>query len=278
MNMMREYYNAVQISNDIIKTTHTKVHLVSMANNEPFVSSQKAIFNTIQKHTKYTVVIHEFNIERIKARPWFNLLERIHALPEMPGRRDGYYCAWKPFLIHDVYQLMDENDVLYYVDSSKYWQQGYTDNLDMFIDEVRKRGNIAGSVGDNVLNSSYGCLTNRNVWKTMGMEHMFEASQSRRHVLSAWMAFTKTPLTTTFLKEWVKWTNTDDYKGMPLVVQHHTAEQAILNILFYKYPEFSKFFRHPQLRHDDNKNYNTVLKVLNTWPQHMSTDVLYTTP
>lgn len=239
-----------------------KVHVVNLANNEPFMSSQQAIMNTIRSHTSWDVVFHDLNIDKIRDRPWFALLEKISRLPVYAGRRDGYYCAWKPFIIRDVYQTMGDNDILYYVDASRYLRTGFRANLDAFFAEVEKRGMIAGSVGDDVLNSSYDCLTNRNVWDTMGMGRMFEEGQSKRHVLSAWMAFTKTPNTTQLLAEWTHWTATDDINGLPLVVQHHTAEQAILNILLLKYPHMSKLFYHPKLRHDSNKDYNIVLEML----------------
>ena len=251
----------------------SKVHVVNLANNEPFLSSQKAIMNTIRSHTSWDVVFHDLSIDKIRDRPWFALLEKISRLPVYAGRRDGYYCAWKPFIIRDVYQTMGENDILYYVDASRYWRTGFRANLDAFFAEVVSRGMIAGSVGDNVLNSSYDCLTNRNVWNTMGMDHMFEEGQSKRHVLSAWMAFAKTPLSTQLLAEWTQWTATDDINGLPLVVQHHTAEQAILNILLLKHPQMSKVFYQPQLKHDDNKDYNKVLDVLNH--PHQSTDSFF---
>ena len=94
---------------------------------------------------------------------WYN---KIKDLPKINGctSRNGYYNCWKPFIVNEVYENMNVSDILYYVDSSRYFRYGFTENVDKLCDIVLKEGIIAGSVGCDVKNNSSRCCDNINIW------------------------------------------------------------------------------------------------------------------
>ena len=57
----------------------------------------------------------------------------------------------KPY-IKKVYDIANENDIIYYVDSSRYFLTGFTENIDNLINCVNEIGFIAGSCGTDVNN------------------------------------------------------------------------------------------------------------------------------
>jgi hypothetical protein len=53
------------------------IHLVTVAINEPFLTTQKLLHNTITNNTKYNVIHHKYTLEDISKRIWFKFLEEI---------------------------------------------------------------------------------------------------------------------------------------------------------------------------------------------------------
>ena len=77
-------------------------------------------------------------MDDIRKRDWF---QQIADLPKInnPGRRDGYYNAYKVFCTNEVYASMKEDDILYYVDCSQYFREGFTERFDMLCDIVNEK-------------------------------------------------------------------------------------------------------------------------------------------
>jgi hypothetical protein len=125
------------------------IHLVLYSNNEPFDTTKRLIIQSIHKYTQKQVIIHDYNLEKIKQKDWF---QHIKDLPSIynNGRRDGYYNAWKAFITKDVYDKMNDDDILYYVDSSQYFKTGFNENIDKLCDIVNEQLCVAGSIGDDV--------------------------------------------------------------------------------------------------------------------------------
>lgn len=237
------------------------IHLILYSNNEPFDTTKKLTIESINSYTNKQVIIHDYNLENIKQKKWF---QHIQELPSMyrDGRRDGYYNSWKAFITKDVYDEMTENDILYYVDSSQYFISGFTENIDKLCDIVNEKLCIAGSVGDNVQNNSYGCCDNIMVWNKIITDKDNTNYLSKPHVLNSWFLFKKCETNNKFINDWVYFVcYTDKEINYPLVTYHHTADQSIFNILVIKYN--LPVFYHKQIKHDDNKNKNVVLKSIN---------------
>jgi hypothetical protein len=88
---------------------------------------------------------------------WYNKIKILPNIEDGLGRRDGYYNCWKAFIVNEVYNNMNNGDILYYVDSSQHFRTGFTENIDKLCDIVLKHGIIAGSVGKDTKNNSYKC-------------------------------------------------------------------------------------------------------------------------
>ena len=131
---------------------------------------------------------------------------------------------------------MNDGDILYYVDSSKWFRSGFTENVDKLCDIVLKEGMIAGSVGKDFRNNTCKCCHNLDIWNKI--LHMNDNSDylNKMHVLNSWFILVKNNINTNFLNDWNYWSVYKDNEFInPLVTYHHTVDQSIFNILVYKY-------------------------------------------
>ena len=239
-----------------------KVHLVLYSQGEPFDSTKKKLIKTIKRFTKREVIIHNYDLNRIKQSSWWNKIKELPYVKNGNGRRDGYYCVYKAFCTHEVYQNMDETDILYYVDSSQYYKNGFTQNIDRLCDTALQEGIIAGSVGNDIKNNSFGCCDNLKVWNKILPDHDNSKRLNNMHVLASWFILTKNNINTQFMNDWIYWCMyKDDELTNPLITYHHPGDQSIFNILVYKYN--FKVFYHKNIDHDRNKDRNKVLKIIN---------------
>ena len=80
--------------------------------------------------------------------------------------------------------------------------------------------------------------------------------------MNSWFILTKNDINTQFINDWTYWsTYKDNELPNSLVAYHHTADQSIFNILVHKYK--LKVFYCPEINHDQNKNKNLVLNIIN---------------
>lgn len=244
------------------------VHLVLYSQNEPFDTTKRLIIESVPKCTKRNFIIHDYNLEKIQRAEWYPIIERLRYIKKS-GKRDGYYCAYKPFCCYEVYNSMTVNDILYYVDCSQYFRIGFTESIDKLCDIVNEKLFIAGSVGDDVRNnsdigydSSKGCCDNIAVWNKIIENNDNRKYLNDRHVLASWFILKKTDMNTAFMNEWIKWCmyNDSDMPD-PLITYHHTVDQSIFNILVHKYDLL--VFYHKNRTHNDNKDKNLILHTLN---------------
>jgi hypothetical protein len=241
------------------------IHLVLYSNNEPFNTTKKLTIESVNKSPsislKRNIIIHDFNLEKLKQHKLYHLIENLPNIHRL-GRRDGYYNACKTICVYDIYHSINNDDILYYVDSSQHYRTGFNNNIDKLCDIVTKLEFIAGSVGDNVKNNSYQCCDNIDVWNKIIPNNDNLKYLSDRHVLNSWFILKKTLKNTLFIDEWLKWSfYKDEYFLDPLITYHHTVDQSIFNILVRKYNMY--VFYNKKINHDQNKNKNTVLKVIN---------------
>jgi hypothetical protein len=237
------------------------VHLVLYSNNEPYDTTKRLTIESIHKYTRKQVIIHDYNLEKIKQKEWF---QHIKDLPQInkKGIRDGYYNSWKAFITKDVYDEMEDGDILYYVDSSQYFRIGFNENIDKLCDILNDKLFIAGSVADNVKNNSYGCCDNIMIWNKIIPDKDNTEYLSKQHVLNSWFLLKKCDSNHTFINDWVYFSCYKDNETIyPLVTYHHTGDQSIFNILVVKHK--MPVFYHKNINHDDNKDKNVVLNIIN---------------
>jgi hypothetical protein len=238
------------------------IHLVIYSNNEPFDTTKRLTIESIHKYTQKQVFIHDYNLEKIKEKEWFKYIKDLPSI-HRSGRRDGYYNSWKAFITKDVYDSMKDGDILYYVDSSQYFRTGFTENIDTLCDIANEKLCVAGSVGDTVKNNSFGCCDNLMIWNIIIPGKENNEHISKLHVLNSWFLFKKCDSNNAFINDWVYFSHYSDQNAIyPLVTYHHTGDQSIFNILVVKHK--LPVFYDKNIGHDNNKNKNLVLHILNT--------------
>ena len=245
------------------------INIIVYSNREPFNSTKKLLIETITNFTDKNVIIHDYDENRIKNSEWYDEIKNLPNVTGVTGgkngwsgRRDGYYNCWKPFIVNEVYKNINKGDILYYVDSSQYYKTGFTENINKLCDIVLKYGIIAGSVGKDITNNKYGCCDNLNVWNKILYNRNNSKILNNMHILNSWFILVKNNINTYFLRDWTYWSvYKDDELKNPLVTYHHTADQSIFNILVYRY-NFRVFY-HPKIGHNENKDRNIVLNIIN---------------
>jgi len=170
------------------------IHLVLYSNNEPFNTTKQLTIESVNKSpsisVKRNIIIHDFNLKKLQQHKLYHLIENLPTI-DRPGRRDGYYCAYKIICPYEIYHSMNNDDIVYYVDSSQYYRTGFTNHIDKLCDIVEKIGFIAGSVGDDVKNNSYQCCDNIDVWNKIIPNNDNSKYLSDRHVLASWFILKK---------------------------------------------------------------------------------------
>jgi len=239
------------------------IHLVTYADKPPFTETQQLLNDTISSFTKYNVIKHSYNLEKLKDHELYTKMDILQYIYK-EGRRDGYYCAYKILVSHDVYQKMGENDILYYIDSSQWFKNGFNQNIDKVMEYCyNKLHFIAGSFGKNILNDDWlNCCNKKYVWDIISPNTNYYSINKKPHICATWYMMRKTKENDLFFKEWIKYSfYPDPYDNTPLVTSHHPGDQVIFNILCYKYN--LKSFYHPDIEHDQNKERNHIFRIIN---------------
>lgn len=247
-----------------------KVHYITFATGRnrvtklPYSDTQKMLVDSIQSQTKRKVVFHTHTLESLKQQSWFHKIEHFPNI-DIGGKdwaREGYFCAYKALFANDLLDKIDEGDYIYYTDSSAYFREPFTENLDRFFDYVDYNGHICGSHGNDFSHNSFGCLKNQDVWQKVWYDSAKYLPQllNHKHMLASWYCFKNTEINRKFIREWSHLITDVDIDGRPIVTMHHTVDQSLFNILVYKYG-FRTFFNNTH--HDHNKNHNNIHRFIN---------------
>ena len=256
---MKTTSQILTVDNKLINyNTNYNIHLVLYSNNEPYNTTKKLIIDSVNKYTNKNIIIHDYNLEKIKLLDWFVHIKDM-ILINKKWKRDGYYNSWKPFIVRDVYNTIPDNDILYYVDCSKHFKTGFTQYIDNVCDIAFDKGFIAGGVSDNVNNNTNDCCDKLVVWNIIIPNNNNKNYLSKMHVLNSWFILKKKN-NDTFINDWVYF-SCYKFKNQSLITYHHTVDQSIFNILVYKHNLY--VFHHKKINHRNNKNKNNILKIIN---------------
>jgi hypothetical protein len=237
------------------------IHLVLYSNNEPYETTKRLTIESIHKYTQKHVVVHDYDLEKIKEQEWFQYIKNLPNI-DKEGRRDGYYNSWKAFITKDVYDDMKDGDILYYVDSSRWFKAGFTENIDKLCDIANEKMCIAGSIADDFKNNTNRCCDKIIIWNKIIPNGDNTQHLEKLHVLNSWYLFKKCESNNKFINDWVYFSRYTDKDAIdPLVTYHHTGDQSIFNILVIKHK--LPVFYHKDIQHQPNKNKNLVLNVIN---------------
>jgi hypothetical protein len=260
------YNNLLTISaknKQLINKNHNKlnINIILYSNNEPFNTTKKLIIKSIQNYSNNNIIIHNYNLKKIKNCKWF---KKIKDLPYIfkNGRRDGYYNCWKPFIVKEVYNKINKNDIIYYVDCSQYYIDGFTQNIDKLCSIAFSNNFIAGSCGNYINNDTIGCCNNLLIWNKIIFNNNNKNYLDKKHVLNSWFILKKCNENNDFINDWVYYCLYKDKQiKYPMITYHHTVDQSIFNILVYKYKQL--VFFNKNISHNRNKDKNLVLKIIN---------------
>jgi hypothetical protein len=205
-------------------TAGRKVVLVTYAQNEPFLSSQKRIVESqLNKGSVHSVEV--WNLEKIKL-----------AFPQYtehwnhPGRNGRPSCVFfKPVLMKHVMAESNEGDWIIWSDSSKYFTNGIHGNMSSFVtilDEL-KLESFPGVALCGLANVDNGCVS---IETFRGLKLDTPRYWFAPHFQNNFFAFKKNDVNQKFIEEWVQiMTNLD------LACASGVDDQAPFSLLVTKY-------------------------------------------
>jgi hypothetical protein len=218
------------------------------------------MIDSVVNYSNNNLIIHDYSLEKIKTRPWFKQIEGLANINKL-NVRDKYYWSYKIFCVNEVYEQLGNNDVLYYLDCSQYYKDGFTESIDRLCSIALEKGIIAGSIGYTMKHYEHSLCQNINVWKKVYPE-CDNTILEKPHILASWFLLSKNTTNTLFMKEWIEWAMyTDDEFKEPLITEHKTGDQSIFNMLVYKYN--LHVFYDKRRGHLINKDKNGVLEIVN---------------
>jgi hypothetical protein len=200
------------------------IHLITFANKEPFIQSQKILDKT---YSKCGISTHTmWNRDQISNTDFYKKNQIIFEKYRTIGF--GLYM-WKPYIIYEKIKTIEEGEFIYYQDSSRYDFTGLEKDI-MPVCEYMDKNNIELIPGAK-LNKQNRYLIKGECLNYMGCND--ENFLNCNHYQTSPMLFKKTANTINFIKEWL------DYCQIPQCIvkntETHQCDQAILNILLYKY-------------------------------------------
>jgi hypothetical protein len=111
-----------------------KLKVVVFANGDPFEKTARRIAGSLNSFEGLSIDIDLWSLDSIKSRPWFEKIADFPDRKPRPGRRDGFHCAYKPWIILDSMKNSPNGAVNYYVDASQYYKVGFYSNIEPLID------------------------------------------------------------------------------------------------------------------------------------------------
>ena len=202
-----------------------KIHLVTFANKEPFLQSQKILDSTykiaeITSHTMYTE-------SDIVNSDFYNYNKEIFTKYKTIGF--GLYI-WKPYFILKKLLEIPDGEYLYYQDSSRYEFKGFTKSINPIIKFMES--NFIDLLPGFQINTINKYLIQPQCLKYMGFSENIDFL-SHKHYHTSPMFIKKTKKTIEFIYEWLKYSQINEC--IIKKTKYHQCDQAILNVLLWKY-------------------------------------------
>jgi len=202
-----------------------KIHLITFANKEPFISGQKKLDSTyknggILTHTmwnQYDIYKTDFYSQNA------NIIDKYKSI--------GFgLFIWKPFIILEKLNEIEFGEFIYYQDSSRYDFTGIEQNIQPVCEYMNL--NLIELLPGFMISTSNKFLIKPECIKYMGYENN-QNFLNNFHFQTSPMILKKTPKTLEFISEWLKYCKIPEclIKNTP----YHQCDQAILNILLDKY-------------------------------------------
>lgn len=202
-----------------------KIHLITFANKQPFINSQKILDSS---HKNSNIMTHTmWNKHDIYKTNFYeknkNIFERYRSI--------GFgLFIWKPFIIYEKLNEIEDGEFIYYQDSSQYDYSGLNKDFNIICDFMNNN-NIELLPGFQI-NTINKLLIKEECLKYLNYDKN-EEFLNKNHYHTSPLLFKKTSNTVNFIKEWL------EYCQVPECIikntKFHQCDQAIFNILLDKY-------------------------------------------
>ena len=234
-----------------------RIVLVTLANRRCH-SGQEKMKNCVNDKTGITDSV-EWSWEQFEQSSWFK--ENTDIFQEKRGL--GYW-AWKPFIILDALDKLDDGDVVLYHDAGRPCYDWHIDhNVTKFINKIKNDNNGLGIVFGPFKHGEY---CKRDTLIEMDCDE--DKITNHKQVSATWSFWTKNDFCLNVLQEWKEWNVnckrliTDDHS---VAIEYdmfkgHRHDQSILtNILLKRHFEDSNGFSLIFSRRKYEKNINNFI-------------------
>jgi len=205
-----------------------KIYLVTFAEGDIFEKSQKKLDSTlnianIDFHIKW-------NLDKIKETSFYQKNKKLLDIELGYG-----YWAWKPYIILKQLKKINENDVLIYMDASRYETDGFKNSCLEVVDFINKN-NIELLPGFETNYKNYQMIK-KSCLKFFDLDN--EKFKNKNNVFTSPMFLKKNDFTLKFINEWLENCLIEEnvsYQDLSNIGgKVHIYDQAVLNCLLNKY-------------------------------------------
>jgi hypothetical protein len=168
---------------------------------------------------------------------------KYHSILSQP--RGGGYWLWKPYLINKVLNLINENDIIFYLDSEYYFTEDFTN---LYIDHLLNNDIL---IWKNKPNDLIYYMKN---WCKMDVIKKYKIYDKvfKENIEDCWagaMIIRKTNITLKYMKEWLEMccifediTDSSSIEKNDQQYKEHRHDQSLLSIIVNKYNIKTQYF------------------------------------
>lgn len=231
-----------------------KIYLVTFAQGEVFENSQKNLDKTLEIAN---IDIHiKWGYDKIKETSFYQNNKKLLDIELGYG-----YWSWKPYIILEQLTKINEDDMLIYMDASRYETDGFKNSCLGVIDFMKKN-NIDLLPGFETNYKNYQMIKN-SCLDFFNLNN--EEFKNINNIFTSPMFLKKTDFNINFLNEWmvnclieenVSYQDLSNIGG-----KVHIYDQAVLNCLLYKYN--IKYFRSDTFDENEFRKYTYYFEYYN---------------
>jgi hypothetical protein len=165
--------------------------------------------------------------------------------------RGGGYWLWKPYIINETLKKINENDIVFYMDSKYYFTENFTN---LYSDHMRNNDILAWK---NKPNEQVWYMKNWCKMDVIYKYNMFDKvfSENAEDCWAGALIVKKTENTIKYIQEWLDMCCVyEDITDTPSKIRNvglfkeHRHDQSLLSIILYKYNIETQFFEKKYLQ------------------------------
>lgn len=215
---------------EIIIDTNKKYILLYDDDSGAFKDDIEKLIISIKQNSDFEIIVfHRTDFKEEFVEKNQNILNQY---------RGGGYWLWKPYIINETLKRLENDDLLFYIDSTYYFTETFTD---LYKDIFNSNNNLL--LWKNKPNESSYFLKNwckRDVVQKYNMEDAVY-NKNAQACWSGAILLKKNSFTDIFINEWLNMCCCDDITDRPSVGGNtndfidHRHDQSLLSILVHKY-------------------------------------------